>query len=221
MSFINSHGAILAPTASASRARMLAAGLPADGVTSSLRDKAEGVHLFLDRYAPSRNRYTDRGPFKDVRIWNGKPYKRMHGLPVAVPGTSKHELGLAMDVNPTSPAGKWLLAHGAKYGWSRPMPNGDPVHWEFNAAKDTVGKAVAARPITVPKPTGRALLRDIQSRALGVPRTGHMDAATVHAWFRASRAQVRNVQTLLGFARTGIKTRKLHAAWADLAAETK
>jgi D-alanyl-D-alanine carboxypeptidase len=60
----------------------------------------------------------------------------------ATPGTSKHELGLAVDLcggvqSFTDPAHVWMKQNGPQSGWSHPIwaePSGvlpEPWHWEF------------------------------------------------------------------------------------------
>jgi hypothetical protein len=72
-------------------------------ITSGLRSRAQQAALWADRL---------RNPF-----------------PVAVPGTSKHERGLAVDI-PTAflPT---LVPVAARAGLCRPYPTTDPVHFEL------------------------------------------------------------------------------------------
>jgi LAS superfamily LD-carboxypeptidase LdcB len=72
-------------------------------VTSGYRSPADQTRLWLDRA---------RNPF-----------------PVAPPGTSMHERGLAVDV-PLGVADR-LAAVGAEAGLCRPYPVADPVHFEL------------------------------------------------------------------------------------------
>jgi len=105
----------LAPDAAASYQQMRAAGMPAGGITSAGRSSALQAALYANRA--------------------NNPY------PVAAPGTSKHELGEAMDVSTSSSAAAWLRANGAAYGWTRPIAT-DPVHWEHGTT------TAASNPIT-------------------------------------------------------------------------
>lgn len=51
----------------------------------------------------------------------------------AVPGTSPHGWGLAVDVD-VDPAGlAWLRAHGSQYNFVEAVPR-EPWHWEFHGA---------------------------------------------------------------------------------------
>lgn len=60
------------------------------------------------------------------RLWSGR---RANPYPVAPPGTSMHERGLAIDV-PASLADR-LAAVGRAAGLCRPLPATDPVHFEL------------------------------------------------------------------------------------------
>jgi len=79
-------------------------------------------------------------PYEDqVRLKAIKPYL------AAVPGTSQHGWGLAIDVGGSVPSGTsreyvWMRMHAPDYGWDNPAwarPNGskpEPWHFEFFAA---------------------------------------------------------------------------------------
>ena len=148
----------LAPDAAASYERMRAQKLPSGGITSAWRSTEAQRRIFLSRYVRSKNRFLDKGPFKDVRKYEGVWYKRVRGYPVSVPGTSKHNLGLAIDTPVSRRVHEWLVLNGDEYGWSRPLVHADPIHWEYATRKDKSrkGKGVApkappARPVLVPK----------------------------------------------------------------------
>ena len=64
--------------------------------------------------------------------------------PVARPGYSNHQSGVAVDINrapgdnsatpePDSPIDKWLAANAARYGFKRTVAS-EPWHWEFFGA---------------------------------------------------------------------------------------
>lgn len=59
------------------------------------RTLAEQITFFLRNYQPQA---TGDGPFDDVRWWQGTRYVRFQGASVAIPGTSNHGWGLAVDV---------------------------------------------------------------------------------------------------------------------------
>lgn len=123
----------LSPTAAASYARMRAAGMPA-GITSAGRTHAEQVAIFTARY---RVQWIGRGPYGDVRWWQGRRYVRHSAAgPVAVPGSpySRHETGNALDL-PNTGARAWIRANGASHGWFATVP-GEPWHYEHQAHRD-------------------------------------------------------------------------------------
>jgi zinc D-Ala-D-Ala carboxypeptidase len=49
----------------------------------------------------------------------------------AVPGTSEHGWGLAVDMDVNGAGMAWLRANGATYGWVQPTTR-EPWHWEFH-----------------------------------------------------------------------------------------
>ncbi|WP_455606099.1 D-alanyl-D-alanine carboxypeptidase family protein, partial [Cellulosimicrobium funkei] len=99
---------------------------------------------------------------EQVRLKAVKPYL------AAVPGTSQHGWGLAIDVGGNVPSGTsleyvWLRTHGPDYGWDNPAwarPNGskpEPWHFEFFAAGKMPTRytpAEGSAPSTPQKPAG-------------------------------------------------------------------
>ncbi|WP_144722274.1 D-alanyl-D-alanine carboxypeptidase family protein [Cellulosimicrobium sp. TH-20] len=99
---------------------------------------------------------------EQVRLKAVKPYL------AAVPGTSQHGWGLAIDVGGNVPSGTsleyvWLRTHGPDYGWDNPAwarPNGskpEPWHFEFFAAGKMPTRytpAESSAPSTPQKPAG-------------------------------------------------------------------
>lgn len=65
-------------------------------LTGAWRSYETQVRLFTERY--ERKAWPFRGPYGDVRTWNGKRYVRVRGAAAAVPGTSNHGGGVAVDV---------------------------------------------------------------------------------------------------------------------------
>jgi hypothetical protein len=103
---------------------MLAAGCPAGHINSAYRSHAEQEAIFRARYTTTR--------IANVRpvVWLGRKwYKRPGVATAAIPGTSKHELGVALDVD--DPTRAWMLAHGAPFGWTPTVTN-EPWHFEFH-----------------------------------------------------------------------------------------
>lgn len=73
---------------------------------------------------------------KVTRIWRGKTWYLKKGFaPVAVPGTSNHGWGLAVDVaNASGATLSWLKKNALKYGFSwevRMGPNAEPWHLRY------------------------------------------------------------------------------------------
>lgn len=113
-------------------------------ITSHRRKVAEQERLFLSRYVPYVVEYAPGR--KDRRVYKGRAYYRKPGvLPVSVPGTSKHELGLAIDVARGSTLWNWLVKNGKRYGWIQVLPVDDPVHFEYYVARDEVRAAIIKR----------------------------------------------------------------------------
>ncbi|WP_062521792.1 M15 family metallopeptidase [Demequina silvatica] len=120
--------------------RAVAAGCPRD-VNSSWRDPEIQRELFEDSYTSD---FGASAKF-DQRTWNGVPHwrrvaKRSGGptVSVAVPGTSLHEDGLALDLGEQSRV--WMAAHPT-FGWINPAwaksaSTLEPWHYEYSATAD-------------------------------------------------------------------------------------
>ena len=90
---------------------------PKVGLADGYRSEADQKSLFLSRYTESED--------GDVS-WNGKRYRHVSGAPVAPPGTSMHELGLAADLSGDL---DWVEKNAAKYGLkSFGGSHGEPWH---------------------------------------------------------------------------------------------
>ena len=90
---------------------------PNVGLADGHRSEEDQKALFLSRYVESEN--------GDVS-WNGKRYRHVSGAPVAPPGTSMHELGLAADLTGDL---DWVEKNAAKYGLkSFGGSHGEPWH---------------------------------------------------------------------------------------------
>lgn len=90
--------------------------LRATSAADSYRTLSQQITVFLQRYT--------RVPLigRPTRMWNGVVYYQLPNTAVAaVPGTSNHGLGLAVDVA-GQPVGStqlmWMLAHAWAFGWS-------------------------------------------------------------------------------------------------------
>jgi hypothetical protein len=119
------------------------------------------VNAFLGRYAPQR---TGMGPFYDVRWWRGVRYVRVSGASAAVPGTSNHGWGVAVDFADVGASGgerwRWLMDAAPRFGFVNPLwaRDGDPTngsqepwHWEGRAVPVSNYRAfLAGMGVTVP-----------------------------------------------------------------------
>lgn len=112
------------------------------------------VSLFRERYTSTYD--PGINSLDDKRVWNGVTYyKRLGVAPVAVPGTSNHGWGLAVDTaidadgdlgfewpvkSLTSNAIQWLLANASRYGFSWEIQV-EPWHLRY-VAGDAIPQAV-------------------------------------------------------------------------------
>jgi hypothetical protein len=122
--------------------------------TGTYRTYAQQVQLFMDRYS------TTPIPGRPIKMWNGVPYwQKPNTALAAVPGTSNHGWGLAIDFaeqtdEDPAPEGvskamvDWLCANAGTYGFSAEAQS-EPWHWRYIAG-DNLPKAV----IDFENPTG-------------------------------------------------------------------
>lgn len=110
-----------APAANSYR-RMLADGCPTGGITDAGRTRTEQQHMY-DLYLAGKLKAT-----------------------AAVPGTSKHETGRALDLSGAALA--WVRAHGREYGWLADQVRNERWHVEYHPAWDKH----ADKPAPAPKP---------------------------------------------------------------------
>lgn len=116
------------------RRRAAAAGrvLTITSVADAYRVLAVQERVFLQRYIPQA---TGGGIYGDVRWYRGVRYVRRHGAAAAIPGTSNHGRGLAVDIANAGRFGgafhDWMLATGPELGWSNTEGRsvGEPWHW--------------------------------------------------------------------------------------------
>lgn len=104
----------------ARRVRLMAATLASRGVVikvvSAKRSTAQQQRLYANR---ASNKY-----------------------PVAVPGTSKHERGMAVDVARVTPAAWSIIGQAGKQAglrWGGDFSRSDPVHFELPSAGQSLG----------------------------------------------------------------------------------
>lgn len=105
-------------------------------LTDSYRPYAAQEALFRRRYRP--------GAGFDTRRWNGEPWHRVSGAAAAIPGTSNHGWGLAVDCTDLAQAGfygaryKELVGLAAEYGWTNNEGRqvNEPWHLVYNPGLD-------------------------------------------------------------------------------------
>lgn len=121
-------------------------------LTDSYRPYAVQVKIFNERYDPA---WTGRGPFGDVRWWGGIRYVRMRGASAAVPGTSNHGWGVAVDITALSGFNgityTYVAAVAPAHGWNNNAGRkiAEPWHWEYVAADNTHPTHAAPAPAPV------------------------------------------------------------------------
>ena len=138
------------------RRQAAAAGrtLTITSVADAYRPLAVQERVFLQRYIPQA---TGGGIYGDVRHYKGVRYVRRHGAAAAVPGTSNHGRGLAIDVANAGPFGgafhDWMLKTGPELGWSNVEGRSvnEPWHWVHDsvtiaASGSTAGAAAPLKP---------------------------------------------------------------------------
>lgn len=119
-------------------------------IADAYREYAVQERIFRQRYTPVYTQYATGKV--DRRLWlNSYWYRKPGYAAAAVPGTSNHGRGLAVDIKDvggfTSKFYKWLKATGADYGFSNTegASVNEAWHWVHN------GKAIPPKPAP-PKP---------------------------------------------------------------------
>ena len=183
--------------------RALAATAPADGIVlqatspaDSYRDLDQQIDVFTRRYQvePTANGY---------RLWdsdgNGtreRWYKKDGVATAAVPGTSNHGWGLAVDVANASGARlRWLEQNAPRFGWSWETVPEEPWHVR-NVTGDAIPKAVRDHE----QEQSMTTLDDVHKGPDGVNRSYAKMIADVHDgyfWTTYSGAYPGSVQARL------------------------
>lgn len=87
------------------------------------RDYATQKSIFLNRYV------TEYIVDAEQVVWNGQRYFKLPNVAsAAVPGTSNHGWGLAVDIVRGPGAVEWLVAHAHEDGWCAELQS-EPWHW--------------------------------------------------------------------------------------------
>lgn len=120
------------------------------GLADAYRPLAVQASTFLARYVPAR---TGGGAYGDVRWWNGVRYVRRAGTAAAaVPGTSNHGRGRAVDVTGLGGFGGKRFAQFASVaiplGWSNAEGRSvnEPWHWVDLLSPELVSSGHATVP---------------------------------------------------------------------------
>ncbi|GII98398.1 D-alanyl-D-alanine carboxypeptidase-like protein [Sediminihabitans luteus] len=128
------------------------------------RSLAEQKKFFLERYTRS---WTARG---DVRWYKGLRYVRTSGAAAAIPGTSNHGWGLAIDVADFGGVGDFthpdrvrFAELAGRYGWTDAEGRSisEPWHWVYEPTLDTSNRPRRARTVRIPAVTKRAWQRQL------------------------------------------------------------
>lgn len=106
---------------------------PTTGVTGNAAEiaKSTGVPIL----SGDRD-FAKQSALYDESVAAGRPGRTASGNPIAKPGTSKHETGNAIDVDMKRATPEQIADLKAK-GFTQPMPDKDPNHWELTAAPAT------------------------------------------------------------------------------------
>jgi len=134
-------GHTLAPEAAASWKRMVAAGMPDGGLTSSTRSLARQRELYANRGKPGWPKYAAH-PNESKHVWR--------------PADKRDRGGRAVDVN--DPTRAWLIKHGGAHGWYRPWPTVEPWHFEYRIEHD--------KHLEDDMPTAKEIIDELLSRRL-------------------------------------------------------
>lgn len=111
-------------------------------LSDSYRSYDGQVEIFLDRYQTTPVEYAPGRV--DRRVWNNVAYWRKPGtFAAAIPGTSNHGWGLAVDAAGLGGFAGFYYAHLAavapRHGWNNEVGKSidEPWHWEYFPALDT------------------------------------------------------------------------------------
>lgn len=118
----------------------------ADGIELKPTSAGDLYRSYDSQLAAFNQRYVDHEiPGQSTRTFEGKKYWLKKGMaPLAAPGTSQHNSGLACDVHTASGERlKWMIANCAKFGWSWEVVPEEPWHIRYTEG-DNVPEAVKA-----------------------------------------------------------------------------
>lgn len=153
MSALSVGGALL--PAAASNFELWRAHAARDGYNLTITSAADAFRTYEIQERIFRERYTTTYlPGRPTKRWNGVTYWLKPGkATAAVPGTSNHGKGLAVDIRNagsfSGPFYKWMAETGPSYGWSNTEGRsiGEPWHWvNDNKPRGAVGSIADAIP---------------------------------------------------------------------------
>lgn len=150
-------------------------------LTDSYRPRSVQEQIFLDRY---RLQAVGSGPFNDVRVYNGRRYVRVKGAAAAIPGTSNHGWGRAVDITDVggfnSARYRALARIAPQFGWSNAAGKsiGEYWHWEYTAANDESASRPKPRRVKVTTADIQAMQRAVHADDDGIWGVG-TDRATL------------------------------------------
>ncbi len=128
----------------------------AEGIDLSPTSQADTYRTLETQEYGFYSRYTDN-PNKKLlkqkpRIYKGKAWYLKKGMaPMAVPGTSNHNLGVAIDIaNASGKRLEWLLKNAQRFGFSWELQS-EPWHLRY-VAGDATPEAVKSWLATRPAP---------------------------------------------------------------------
>jgi hypothetical protein len=173
------------------------AGTP-NRINSSYRSISAQEDLFFDNYTRvyAISAKYDRKVYKGVAYWR----KQGNTVSVAVPGSSKHNYGLAYDVDQSSPLQGTLINKGKDHGMKRTLmvkPYYEPWHWEYRPEDDkwrtNIRSAEAALNVSKTENWGKSF--DMALRAL---------RAGARGWYGSTKAEREYLQRRVGVDDDGI-----------------
>jgi hypothetical protein len=126
--------------------KAMKAAAAADGVELKPTSAGDLYRSYDAQLAAFKQRYLETEiPGQSTRTFEGKKYWLKKGMaPLAAPGTSQHNSGLAVDVHTASgPRLQWMIANCAKFGWSWEVVPEEPWHIRYTEG-DNVPEAVKA-----------------------------------------------------------------------------
>lgn len=197
-------------------------------MTDAYRSYEIQEKIFRERYRPQASGV---GPYRDVRWWNGVRYVRVNNAAAAVPGTSNHGWGVAVDfasginVSFSSPQYRWMHANAGRYGWDNRagITIREPWHWEYNPDNDQYlnsGGGSTVKPNPVP-PNTEGDDDDMPSAeevaaAVWSYKNTRLEKDDTYALLRAARDGTTTINTFLKPIKRGGKDVPMRQEIADI-----